>query len=96
MYILFLMEIKSFRWDINTIEHIANHSVSPDEVEEVTFDDEPYIRKGRQDRRYLYGQTIGGRYLFVVYILLPIKEAKVITARDMDEKEKRLYLRRGK
>jgi uncharacterized DUF497 family protein len=90
------MEINSFRWDFNTIEHIANHSVNPDEVEEVAFDDDPYVRKGRQDRRYLYGQTIGGRYLFVVYILLPKKEAKVITAREMDEKEKRLYLRRGK
>jgi uncharacterized DUF497 family protein len=90
------MEIKSFRWDFDTVEHMANHSVSPDEVEEAAFDDGPYIRRGRQDRRYLYGQTIGGRYLFVVYVLLPKNEAKVITAREMDEKEKRLYLRRGK
>jgi hypothetical protein len=90
------MEIKSFRWDVNTIEHIANHSVRPDEVEEVAFEDDPHVRKGRQNRRYLYGQTIGGRYLFVVYVLLSKNEAKVITARDMDEKEKRLYLRRGK
>ena len=90
------MEIKSFRWDITTVEHIANHSVSPDEVEEVAFEDDPHVRKGRQNRRYLYGQTIGGRYLFVVYVLLSKNEAKVITAREMDEKEKRLYLRRGK
>ncbi len=90
------MEIKSFRWDIETVEHIANHSVRPDEVEELAFEDDPYARKGRQNRKYLYGQTIGGRYLFVVYILSPKNETKVITARDMDDKEKRLYLKRGK
>jgi uncharacterized DUF497 family protein len=90
------MEINSFRWDIETVEHIANHLVNPDEVEDVAFDDEPHIRKGRHGRRYLYGQTIGGRYLFIVYVLNTRKEAKVITARDMDEKEKRLYLKRGK
>jgi uncharacterized protein len=90
------MEIKTFRWDIESIEHISNHSVRPDEVEEVGFEDEPYVRRGRQNRRYLYGQTFGGRYIFVVFVLTLKSEAKVITARDMDEKEKRLYLKRGK
>jgi uncharacterized DUF497 family protein len=90
------MEIKSFNWDIETVELIACHSVRPGEVEEIAFEDEPYVRKGRQARRYLYGQTIGGRYLFIVYILTSKIEAKVITARDMDGKEKRLYLKRGK
>jgi uncharacterized protein len=87
------MEIKSFIWNIEIVEHIASHSVRPDEIEDVAFDDEPHIRKGRQGRRYLYGKTIGGRYLFIVYVLTPKKEARVITARGMDEKEKRLYLK---
>lgn len=90
------MEIKSFRWDEDIIVHIANHGVSPEEVEEVAFENFPYIRKGRQGRRYLYGKTIGGRYLFIVYILTQRGEAKVITARDMDDRERKLYLKRGK
>ena len=90
------MEIRSFKWDEDNIFHIAYHKVTPEEIEEVAFDGSPYIRKGRQGRRYLYGKTIGGRYLFVVYVLGARGTAKVITARDMDEKERRFYLKRGK
>lgn len=90
------MEIRSFKWDEDTIDHIATHDVTPEEVEEVTFEGSPYIRKGRQGRRYLYGKTIGGRYLFIVYTLIGEGKTQVITARDMDEKERRLFLKRGK
>jgi len=89
------VEIKSFKWDEDTIDHIANHGISPEEIEEVAFQNLPYIRKGRQGRRYLYGRTIGGRYLFIVYILHE-GQARVITSRDMDDKERKLYLKRGK
>ncbi len=90
------MEIRSFKWDEDVINHLANHDVTPDEVEEVAFDNFPYIRKGRQGRRYLYGKTIGGKYLFIVYNLTSGGSAQVITARNMDEKERKLYLKRGK
>ena len=90
------MEIRFFKWDENTIDHIANHNVTPAEVEEVAFENSPYIRKGRRGRRYLYGKTIGGRYLFIVYILTSGGRVQVITARDMDNKERKLYLKRGK
>ena len=90
------MEIRSFKWDEDTIDHIANHGVRPDEVEEVAFEDYPYIRKGKRGRRYLYGKTLGGRYLFIVYVFADMGIAQVITARDMDDKERRLYLKRGK
>jgi uncharacterized DUF497 family protein len=89
------MMFRSFKWDDDNIEHIANHQVQPEEVEEVAFDDSPHIRQGRLGRRYLYGQTLGGRYLFIVYALTRLGEAKVITARTMDHKEKRLYFKRG-
>ena len=91
-----VMEIRSFSWDEDVIDHIALHGVDPDEVEEVAFENAPYIRKAKQGRRYLLGKTIGGRYLFIVYILIRTGVAKVITARPMDKKERTLYLRRGK
>ncbi len=90
------MEIRSFKWNEDTIYHIARHRVSPDEVEEVAFDGYPYIRKGKRGRRYFYGNTIGGRYLFIVYVLASRGRTHVITARDMDDKESKYYLKRGK
>ena len=33
--------------DEDNVAHIARHHVHPDEVEELAFDDEPWIRKGR-------------------------------------------------
>jgi len=33
-------ELWDFEWDENNIDHIARHNVSPDEVEDVAFDDE--------------------------------------------------------
>jgi len=90
------MEIRQFEWDDNNIEHIVRHRVSPDEVEDVAFDDDPWIRKGRKKARYMPGHTIAGRYLFVVYVLKGQGIARVITSVDMDDKTKRLYKKRFK
>ena len=90
------MEIKEFEWNENNIEHITRPGVSPDEVEDVAFDDEPWIRKGRKGTRYMLGYTVAGRYLFTVYILKDKGVAKVITSMDMDDKTRRLYIKRGK
>ena len=90
------MEIREFEWSDRIIEHIARHNVSPDEIEDVAFDDEPWIRKGRKGARYMLGYTIGGRYLFIVYSVKSRGIARVITAMDMDEKTRKLYKKRGK
>lgn len=88
------MEIREFEWDDNNIEHISRHGVSPDEVEDLAFDDDPWIRKGRKGTRYMLGYTIAGRYLFVVYVLRSKGVARVITAMEMDEKTRKLYRKR--
>ena len=90
------MEIREFEWDDNNIEHIARHGVFPDEVEDVAFDDDPWIRKGRKGTRYMLGYTVAGRYLFVVYVLKGKGIARVITSMDMDDKTKKLYKKRAK
>jgi hypothetical protein len=84
------MEIRDFLWDEWNIAHIARHKVDPCEVEEIAFDDDPHIRK-EGTARYLYGQTVSGRYLFTVYVLRSKIKAWVVTSRDMDEGERRLY-----
>lgn len=64
------MEITWFEWDDNNIDHIARHKVLPVEIEDVAFDDDPWIRKGSKGTRYILGYTVAGRYLFIVYTLL--------------------------
>jgi uncharacterized DUF497 family protein len=88
------MEIQEFEWDDQNVDHIGRHGVSPDEVEDLAFDDDPWVRKGRKGTRYVLGHTIAGRYLFVVYTLKSKGIARVITAMDMDEKTRKLYRRR--
>ncbi len=90
------MEITWCEWDNNNIEHVVIRNVSPDEVEDVAFDDDPWIRKGRKGTRYMLGYSVGGRYLFINYVLKGRGDARVITAMDMDEKTRKLYKKRGK
>ena len=85
------MEIKELEWDERNIEHIAGHGVSPDKVEDVAFDDDPWIRRGRKGTRYMLGYSAAGRYLFTVYALKSSGIARVIRSMDMDNKTRKRY-----
>lgn len=87
------MLFKAFEWDEGNIDHILEHNVIPDDVEE-TCANKPYVRR-TVDKRYLvYGVTDSGRHLFVVGIHIGKGVFRTITARDMTEREKTLYKRR--
>lgn len=91
------MLITEFEWDEDNIEHIAKHRVTPEEVEEIAFENEPYIRKIKKTGiREMLGQTASGRYLKIVYVIKGKQKARVITARDMNDWERKYYQRRGK
>ena len=73
------------------------HGVYRDEVREILVS-KPYVRrmgKGkRQKGEHLYaahGQTDEGRYLIVFFILKADHEALIVSARDMDDKERKQY-----
>ncbi len=91
------MKIGRISWDQETVDHIANHSVSPEEVEEALFNDmnSPLIMRGKQGKYLAYGKTEGGRFLLVVWVARH-RKTKIITARDMTKKEKQFYKRRRK
>lgn len=78
---------------------IQKHSVLVEEAEEILFGN-PHVRfieKGRREGEDVYaahGQTEAGRYLIVFFILKQGNDALVLSARDMDQKERRLYGRR--
>jgi uncharacterized DUF497 family protein len=91
------MRIQAIVWLPDIIEKLdVKHSVSVEEVEEV-LELSPHIRKGPvgerpgEDLYKAYGQTSAGRYLFVIFIYKLSHKALILSARDMTERERRLY-----
>jgi len=91
------LEVRIISWDQDTVDHISRHGVSPEEVEDLLFKDDelPVIMRGREGRYLTYGKTQGGRYLLVVWVM-KYRKTKIITARDMTNKEKQFYKRAKK
>ncbi len=91
------MIIKKIIWKDQFVEKLeTKHGVSIEEVEEV-FDSKPFIRKvarGKVKGENVYaalGQTVGGRYLIVFYIRKRTGAILPISARDMDDGERKYY-----
>ena len=87
------MHFQEYDWDDINIEHISRHKVICQEVEEACFN-EPLIMKAGRDRYIVYGRSDAGRYLFIVAIYKGKGLARIITARNMTESERRLYNRK--
>ena len=85
-----------FIWTDENIEHIeSRHQVSPEEVEDIFYNN-PHIRisnsQPNDPLRYLaFGQTDEGRYLMAVFIKTPDGNIKPFSAREMTVAEKRDY-----
>lgn len=84
------MKIKRLRWNEWNIEHIQRHGVSQNEVEEVCYSKHFAIKSGR-GKMALWGQTVDGRYLLVILVIEEYGDFYPISARGMEEKEKRNY-----
>jgi uncharacterized DUF497 family protein len=89
------MEVRAFEWDEHNAFHISEHGVAIFEVEEGLLFHTPRYQRGREDTYVAYTVTGEGRYLFIVFVLKPAGRIRVITARDMTDKEKRSYKQRG-
>jgi uncharacterized protein len=89
------MKIENITWDEDTVDHISRNAVSPEEVEEVLFNDSdsPRIMRGKENRYLAYGKTNAGRFLLVVLIIAN-RKTRIITARDMTDREKKFYRRK--
>ena len=93
-----LSKSRGFQWDEgNSEKNWLAHKVSRAECEQVFFNrllvapgnDTP---AGWERRYYLLGQTDAGRRLFVVFTIRG-DLARVISARDMSRRERRIYER---
>ncbi|MBU0566456.1 BrnT family toxin [bacterium] len=94
------MEITGIIWLRKIVYKLLwKHEVTTDEVEEV-FENEPrykFQEKGKirgEDIYTAYGRTDAGRYLAVFFIYKFSREALIVTARDMDRKERRRYVKK--
>lgn len=87
------MSISRFEWDDDNITHIERHKFTPEEVEEV-FTSRYKVRRTLQGLYVALGETLGGRLVFVVFRRLRGGVIRVVTARDMEYKERRLFRRK--
>jgi uncharacterized DUF497 family protein len=85
--------ITAFEWDDDNTVHVDRHHFTPEEVEEVFAGD--YKVRRTRDRRYIaLGVTFDGRLALVAFSRLAGGVIRVITARDMDDGERRLFRRK--
>jgi hypothetical protein len=85
--------ISGFDWDDDNVLHIERRQFTPDEVEEV-FAGAYKVRRTRQKLYIALGKTLDGRLAFVVFRRLSAGIIRVVTARDMDDSERRLFRRK--
>ena len=94
------MEVLDVIWLEIFVEKLwRKHQVRTEEVEEVLYG-KPKVRKvangnvAGEDVYSALGQTVGGRYLIVFFVLKAGRRALVISARDMQPKERRQYAKK--
>lgn len=91
------MKIEGIIWLRDIVDKlIFKHSVETHEVEEVLTNKPKFrfVEKGEredEDISLALGQTVGGRYLTVLFIYKETKEALILSARDMAKKERKQY-----
>ena len=91
------MIFREIIWKEVFVEKLAmKHGVSVEEVEDV-FDSRPHVRMAERgnilgENLYAaYGQTAGGRYLVIFYLNKSAGRVLPISARDMEDNERRYY-----
>jgi uncharacterized DUF497 family protein len=94
------VKISGFIWLEQIVEKLRRkHNVLPQEVEEV-FQRSPnfrFVEKGHRRDENVYaalGQTIAGRYLIIFFVYKSNNKALIVSARDMDDAERKRYRQR--
>jgi len=94
------MFIDDFSWLPDIIEKLeVKHHVSQEETEEVFYNGAKYrfLESGHRPGEDVYsasGQTDSGRYLTVFFIRKTGNTALILSARDMDSKERKRHERK--
>ncbi len=87
-----MLRIEVLTIDDHILDKIeSKHGVSFEEVRETCLSADRYVRRTREGLYAFFGRAAAGRYLFVVMVDLGGGTWKVVTAREMTGREKRLY-----
>jgi uncharacterized DUF497 family protein len=90
-----------FEWDKgNSRKNWIRHQVTRNECEQVFFNEPKIINEDKkhsqfEKRFYLLGITDRKRFLFLVFVLRG-KLIRIISARDMSKKERRIFNEKAK
>jgi hypothetical protein len=96
-----LQECTGFQWDKHNIQkNWEKHKVSPAESEQAFFNKPLIVAKDvnhsqEEERFYALGKTDQGRRLFIAFTVRRMF-IRVISSRDMNKKERRIYEKRKK
>lgn len=94
------MKIEGIIWLQTIVDQLAvKHKVETYEVEEVLSGNPKFrfVEKGDREGEDVYmalSQAEDGRYLVVLFIYKSTKEALILSARYMADKERKLYARK--
>ena len=91
-----MLRIEALKIDDHILEKLeAKHGVSFAEVEEACLSEKRHIRRGREGLYKVFSQTASGRHILVVLVNLGGGKWRIVTARQMTDGERRLYIRAG-
>ena len=89
-----VLRIESLEIADHILEKVeSKHRVSFAEVEEACLSDWRHVRRDRAGLYKPFSQTDAGRYLLVVLVELGGGSWRIAAAREMQDSERRLYLR---
>ncbi len=89
-----MLLIESLEIDDHILEKIeSKHHVFFNEVEEACLSDQRHIRRSREELYKVFSQTTAGRYILVVLVNLGGGNWRIVTAREMTDSERRLYIK---
>ncbi len=95
----YLEQCLEFEWDQGNQNKNLKHGVQDQEAEEVFFDQRKRVLRDplhslNEARHILIGTTKLGRLLFVVFTIRG-RKIRIISVRDINQKEKHLYGQRA-
>ena len=89
-----MLRIEALEIDDHILAKIeSKHGITFEEVEEACLSEACHVRRGREGLYKVFSRTDGGRYVLVVLADQGNGLWKIVTAREMMDAERRLYIR---
>ncbi len=89
-----MLRIESLEIDDHILDKIeSKHGIALEEVEEACLSDKRHVRRSKEGLYKVFSQTAAGRYILVVMVNLSGGNWRIVTAREMTDNERRLYIR---